>query len=184
MEILATETVYRGRAFNLRRDKLRYPNQNIASVDIVVHIGAVTILPVNASGSILFVRQYRHAAGIELLELPAGTLDAGELPEECARREIREETGFAANEMVKIGEFFLAPGYSTEYMHVFLATGLRPDPLPGDTDEFITLETIPVEKAYEMPLSGELRDGKTLAALLLAQPYLFNRDSGRLLGDD
>jgi ADP-ribose pyrophosphatase len=173
IEIIAQESVYHGRAFNVRRDKVRFQNQNIAHLDIIEHVGAVTILPVNADGQIIFVRQYRHAAGQELLELPAGTLEAGEPPENCALREIREETGFAAEKLSKIGEFFLAPGYSTEYMVVFLATDLHPSPLPGDADEFITTEAIPVEQAYDLALHGGLQDGKSLAALLLARPYIY-----------
>jgi ADP-ribose pyrophosphatase len=173
IEFVSSETVYKGRAFNVRRDKVRYPNGNTASLDIVEHVGAVTILPVNADGCVLFIRQYRHATGKEMLELPAGTLDPAELPEACAAREIREETGFAAGELVKVGEFFLAPGYSTEYMHVYLATDLHPDPLPGDADEFITLEPIPIEQAYRIAVDGELQDGKSLAALLLAKPFIF-----------
>ncbi len=171
-ETLSQETVYQGRAFNVRRDKVRLPNQRTMHVDVIEHPGAVTILPVNDDGQILFVRQYRHAVGQELLELPAGTLEAGEPPESCAAREVREETGFAAEQVTKLGEFFLAPGYSTEYMVVFLATGLRLNPLPKDKDEFITLHAIPIDQAYGMALGGELIDGKSLAALLLARPYL------------
>jgi ADP-ribose pyrophosphatase len=173
IEVIARETVYHGRAFNVRRDEVRLQNQNIAHLDIIEHIGAVTILPLDADGRIIFVRQYRHAAGKELLELPAGTLDVGELPENCALREIREETGFAAGKLLQVGEFFLAPGYSTEFMTVFLATELHPSPLPGDEDEFITIEPIPIEQAYSLALNGELQDGKSLAALLLARPYIF-----------
>ncbi len=172
VETLASETVYHGHAFTVRRDKVRFENQNTASLDIVEHVGAVTILPVDGEGNILFVRQYRHAAGKELLELPAGTLNPNEEPLACAKREIREETGFAARQMVKLGEFFLAPGYSTEYMHVFLATELYSAPLPGDTDEFITLQPISIKLAYQKAFAGELQDGKSLAALLLAQSRL------------
>jgi ADP-ribose pyrophosphatase len=111
---------------------------------------------------------------MELLELPAGTLSPDELPEHCALREIREETGFAAGKLVKIGEFYLAPGYSTEYMHLYLATDLHPDPLPGDEDEFITLERVPIRQAYQLALNGGLQDGKSLAALLLARHLIIN----------
>ncbi|MFZ2095889.1 MAG: NUDIX hydrolase [Anaerolineales bacterium] len=170
---IAQEIIYRGHAFNLRRDELKTPDQRTIHLDIIEHVGAVTLLPVDVDGRILFVRQYRHATGKELLELPAGTLNEGELPEACANREIREETGFAAGKLQKLGQFFLAPGYSTEYMLVFLATDLRQAPLPGDQDEFITLQPIPVDRAYEMALNGELQDGKSLAALLLARPYFY-----------
>jgi ADP-ribose pyrophosphatase len=172
VKITHQETVYQGRAFTVRRDEVSFPNQYSMQLDIVQHPGAVTILPVDEAGNILFVRQYRHATGKELLELPAGTLNAAEPPETCARREIREETGFAAENMVKLGEFFLAPGYSTEYMHVYLATGLYNAPLPGDQDEFLSLEPIPIEKAYQMAIEGKLQDGKSLAALLLAREAL------------
>jgi len=173
IEVINRNTIYHGRAFNVRRDEVRMQNQNTVYLDIIEHVGAVTILPLDIDGRILFIRQYRHATGKELLELPAGTLDPAELPENCALREIREETGYAAGKLIKIGEFFLAPGYSTEYMHVYLASDLRPDPLPGDEDEFISLEPIPIKQAYDMALNGELQDGKSLAALLLAQPMIY-----------
>ena len=147
IEVISRQTVYQGHAFTVRRDQIRLPNQHVARLDIIEHPGAVTILPLDADGQILFVRQYRHAAGKELLELPAGTLNEGEPPEACALREIREETGYAAGKMVKLGEFYLAPGYSTEHMYVFLATDLRSSPLPHDEDELITLERLPVERA-------------------------------------
>ena len=173
-ETLTSQTIYHGHAFNVRRDEVRFPNQHSMHLDIIEHVGAVTILPMDENGCILFVRQYRHAARKVLLELPAGTLEPGEPPEDCAHREVREETGMAAGKLIKIGEFFLAPGYSTEYMHVFLATELHPDPLPTDQDEFLTLEPIPLTQAYSMALNGELQDGKSLAALLLARPQLLN----------
>jgi ADP-ribose pyrophosphatase len=127
---------------------------------------------VDADGNLLFVRQYRHAAGLDLLELPAGTLEVGEAPEACARREVREETGMAAGALEHLGQFYLAPGYSTENMHVYLATDLRPDPLQPDADEFLSVEKLSLEKALEMAHSGLLPDAKTLAALLLARPRL------------
>ena len=114
----------------------------------------------------------RHAVGEELLELPAGTLDDGEEPEVCAYREIREETGMSAARLDLIGEFFLVPGYSTEYMHIYLATDLKPDPLPGDEDEFITVEAISLEKIPDLISQGKIRDAKSLSALLLAEPHL------------
>ena len=107
-----------------------------------------------------------------LLELPAGTLEEGEEPSVCAAREIREETGFAAGKLEKIGEFYLAPGYSTEFMVVFLATELTYDPLEADADEFLSVEKISVKDALEMAEQGKMPDAKSLAALLLARPRL------------
>ncbi len=171
-ETLQRETVYQGKAFKVHCDKVRLPDGQTARIDVVEHVGAVTILPLDDQGRIWFVRQYRHPAAQQLLELPAGTLEPGEPPEACALREIREETGQAAGDMRKLGEFFLAPGYSTEYMHVFLATELRPDPLPGDSDEFLSVETRSIAEVLQMIDRGEIQDGKTLAALMLARCWL------------
>lgn len=166
-ETIGSEVVYRGKAFNVRCDELRLPDGQAARWDIVEHVGAVTILPIDEDGRVWFVRQYRHAAGKLLLELPAGTLEPGEDPQACAQREIREETGMGASQLEKLGEFFLAPGYSTEYMFVYLARGLYPDPLPGDQDEFLSLEQVALEKVFELVHCGELQDAKSLAALYL-----------------
>ena len=158
-ELLKTETVYPGRAFTIRRDTLRLPDGRETKFDIVEHVGSVIIIPLDDRGNLLFVRQYRHAAGLDLLELPAGTLDKGEAPEACAHREIREETGMAAGHMEHLGGFYLA-------------TDLRPDPLEADADEFLTLEYIPVPRAMAIARRAEILDAKTLAALLLAQSAL------------
>ncbi len=171
-ELLHSEIVYPGRAFTIRRDHIRLPDGRQAKLDIVEHVGSVVILPVDDSGNLLFVRQYRHAAGLDLLELPAGTLDAGEAPEACARREVREETGMAAGKLEYLGGFYLAPGYSTEYMHVYLATNLHHDPLEADADEFLSVEKVPLREALEMPARGVLPDAKSLAAFYLARPHL------------
>ena len=174
-KLLKSEIVYPGRAFTIRRDTLLLPDGHKARLDIVEHIGSVIILPVDTDDNLLFVRQYRHAAGLDLLELPAGMLNEGEAPEACAHREIREETGMAAGLLEYLGGFYLAPGYSTEYMHVFLATDLRPDPLEADADEFLTVEYVPLVTALAMAKRGEIPDAKSLAALLLAQPHLEKR---------
>ena len=174
-ELLKSEIVYPGRAFTIRRDTLRMPDARVASFDIVEHVGSVIILPLDADGQLLFVRQYRHAAGLDLLELPAGTLDKDESPEACATREVREETGMAAGKLEPMGGFYLVPGYSTEYMHVYLATDLRYDPLEADADEFLTVERFPLKEALVMFESGEIQDAKSLAAILLGRKHLENR---------
>jgi len=171
-ELLRTETLLKGRAFAIRRDWMKTPDGRETKFDIIEHGGTVVIVPIDADGNLLFVRQYRHAAGQDLLELPAGTLDENEDPTVCAAREIREETGFAAGRLEKIGDFYLAPGYSTEFMVVFLATDLKHDPLEADADEFLSMEKIPVKQAFEMAERGEMPDAKSLAALLLARKYL------------
>lgn len=171
-EFLRSDTLLKGRAFLIRRDTLKTPDGHETKFDIIEHGGSVIIVPVDVAGNLLFVRQYRHAAGKDLLELPAGTLEEGEDPAICAAREIREETGFAADRIEKIGDFFLAPGYSTEFMHVYLAQELRYDPLEADADEFLSVETIPFAQAIQMAERGEMPDAKSLAALFLAKPHL------------
>ena len=171
-ELLKSEIVYPGRAFTIRRDTLRLPDGHETRLDIVEHHGSVVIIPLDDKGNLVFVRQYRHATGLDLLELPAGTLNKGESPETCARREIREETGMAAGKLEHLGGFYLAPGYSTEYMNVYLATDLRPDPLEADADEFLSVERVPLAETLSMVGRSEIPDAKSLAALLLARPYL------------
>ncbi|HNK62761.1 MAG TPA: NUDIX hydrolase [Anaerolineales bacterium] len=171
-ELLHSETLMKGRAFAIRRDTMKTPDGRETKFDIVEHGGSVVIIPVDAEGNLLLVRQYRHAAGMDLLELPAGTRNGDEPYEECAAREIREETGMEAGILKHVGSFYLAPGYSTEYMGVFLAMDLKPNPLEMDEDEFLSLEKIPVQEALAMAERGEMPDAKTLAALLMARPYL------------
>ena len=171
-ETINTETMYLGKAFDVHRDQVKLPDGKIAMLDVVVHPGAVTMIPIDSRGRILFVRQYRHPAKQELLELPAGTLNEGESPEKCALREVREEVGMSAEHLERIGEFYLAPGYSTEYMYVYLATELSPDPLEGDEDEFIIVESFAIREVRDLVSQGVIQDAKSLAALYLAQPYL------------
>lgn len=169
---LKSEIAFQGRAFKLRLDHLRTPDGRDVIYEVIEHPGAVTIIPVDEERRILFVRQYRPATGQVLLELPAGTINKGEDPLDCALREIREETGMAARQMDKIGELWLAPGYSTEYLHFYLATGLYSSPLEQDEDEYIHVEAIPYEKAVEMAARGEIHDGKTMAGLQMLRGIL------------
>lgn len=171
-EFIKSEPVFQGRAFKIRRDSLKTPDGRETKYEIVEHNGSVIIIPIDEQGNLLFVRQYRHAAGMDLLELPAGTREGDEPHEVCAAREIREETGMAAGKLERIGNFYLAPGYSTEYMAVFLATELTHNPLEADADEFLELEKIPINQAIAMAEKGEMPDAKTLAALFLARAYL------------
>lgn len=176
-EVIESQVVFRGRVFKVRKDKIRITESRVSHLDVVEHRDSVTIVPLDSDGNLWFVRQYRHPVGGNLLELPAGVIEPGESAEECAYREIREETGMAAGNLREIGSFFLAPGYSTEYMYVFLATELHLDPLDADEDEFISIEKIPVEKALRMAKSGQIQDVKSIGSIFLAQPFLlqFNR---------
>src|SRR5258706_14551014 len=124
-ELIRSEPLFQGRAFKIRRDFMKTPDGRETKFDIVEHGGSVIIIPLDHEGNLLFVRQYRHAAGAELLELPAGTRDGDEPFEECAAREIREETGMEAVALKKAGEFFLSRGDSAEVMGVLLGTDVK-----------------------------------------------------------
>ena len=169
---LQSRKMYQGRAFDVRKDEVRLPNGLSTYLDIVEHVNAVTILPIDAEGQVWCVRQYRHPAGGEILELPAGTLEDGEDPMTCAHREIQEEIGMGTGSLQKIGEYYLAPGYSTEFMHVYLAMDLYPSSLPHDEDEFLTVVRHPLTRVLEFARSGGIQDAKTLASLFLAVPFL------------
>lgn len=171
-ELIRSEVLLQGRAFKIRRDTLKTPDGRETKLEIVDHGGSVVIIPIDDKKNLLFVRQYRHATKTDLLELPAGTRNEEEPFEDCAAREIREETGMRAGNLQKVGAFYLAPGYSTEFMVVFVATELKDDPLKADDDEFLEIEKIPVKKAFEMAEHGKVPDAKSLAALLLARSHL------------
>ncbi|MEA3327756.1 MAG: NUDIX hydrolase [Chloroflexota bacterium] len=170
--ILNHEKQYRGHAFDVAKVHISLPDGRKRYYDLVEHGNSVTIVPVDPQGRIYFVLQHRIGSNNILLELPAGVLNEGETPLQCAKREIREEIGMAAGEIIQLGSFYLAPGYTDEYMTIFLATGLYEAPLPPDEDEFLTVEVMPAAEAFRKVYAGELHDGKTLAALMLAQPYL------------
>lgn len=171
-ELKKSEILLQGRVFKVRRDTLKTPDGRETKLDIVEHNGSVVLVPLDSEGNLLFVRQYRHAAGKDLLELPAGTRDGEEPFEECAARELREETGLEAGYLQKVGEFYLVPGYSTEFMSVFLATELKENPLDADEDEFLQVEKIPLKQAVEMAERGKIQDAKSLAGLLMAKSHL------------
>jgi len=171
-EILQREVLFQGRAFDVQRLALRLPDGRVRPFDLVRHNPSISVIPVTADGKLLFVRQYRVGVAGTLLELPAGVLDEGEDPLVGARRELREETGMDAAELVKLGQAYLAAGYCNELMHFFLARQLSPAPLAQDEDEFLDLEALPIAEAYAMARRGEIHDSKTLAALFLAAPAI------------
>ena len=160
-------TVYRGKLFDVVHVVHEVDGARFVK-EIVVHPGAVAIVPLISDSELVLVEQYRAAVDEVLVEVPAGTLE-NESPEECAVRELEEETGYIAGSVEKIGEFYLAPGYSTELMHVFLARNLRKTASRNMPDEKIRVITCGVEEAFEMVRRGRIRDAKSIAALSLAR---------------
>ncbi|MDP2659142.1 MAG: NUDIX hydrolase [Dehalococcoidia bacterium] len=163
---ISSRQVYEGRVLNLRVDSVELSGGRSSTREIIEHRGAVVIAAVDGSGNVLMVRQFRKPVEQELLELPAGTLESGEDPEACASRELQEETGFRAEKLEKLGGFYSAPGFCTEYLHLFLATGLQPSPLAGDDDEDIRVAPTPISEVPSLIASGEIRDAKSVAGLL------------------
>lgn len=171
-KVVNSKTAFKGRIFEVRSDDVQLPDGRQTQFHVVVHAGAVVFIPIDEKGRIWFVRQYRHAIGKELLELPAGTLEAGEEPEVTAARESREEIGMSPGKLELLGAFYLAPGYSSEYVYIYLATELRPDPLAQDADEQIAAERRSIAETEQLVRSGAIQDAKTLAALHLAEQTL------------
>jgi ADP-ribose pyrophosphatase len=171
-ETLSSETVFEGRVIGLRVDAVRLPNGRSGVREVVEHDESVVIVPVTGDGEVLLVRQYRYPVGEAILEAPAGGVDAGETPHECARRELREETGYDAGTLQSLGWFWVSPGFCTEKMHAFLAADLTHSPLEPDEDEAIETVALPARQAVERARSGDLHDSKTIAALLMAAPAL------------
>ncbi len=166
MERIRSEEIHKGRVITIRRDTLRMPDGKEMVRDVVAHPGAVVVLAVDGD-DLLFVRQYRYAAGEELLELVAGTCEPGEEPAVTADRELQEEAGFKAGRLTKLGEIYSAPGFCSELLHLYMAENLTPSRLPGDEDEEIELERIPADQAIRLAVTGQIRDAKTLAGVLL-----------------
>ena len=167
MRLLSTRRVYEGKVLSLDLDQVEEPGGVTATREVVRHHGSVAALPVTAEGRILLVRQYRYPVDEELWELPAGRLDPGETPEAGIQRELREEIGRRAESLEKIGFFYTTPGFCDESMHLFRASGLVDDRKDADDDERIEVGAFTMEEARAMIAGGEIREGKTLVAVLL-----------------
>jgi len=165
---LSTETVFEGKIVTVRVDDVSLPNGVKAVREVVEHRPAVAIVPFDDNREVLLVSQFRYPVGEQLLEVPAGIIEVSETPEQCADRELQEEIGYRAREMRSLGSFWTAPGFSDELMYAFVATGLEPSRLESDKDEDITVVRVPVSRIREMIEAGEIRDSKTIAALLMA----------------
>ena len=166
--LLDSQYVYHGRAIHVRVDSVVKPNDIKTTREVVEHVDCVVILPIDPRGNILLVRQFRHAVNKEVLELPAGSIDPGETPEEAASRELREETGYRPGKLEKLGGFYAAPGYCTEYLHFFRASQLVKSPLKAeDTDEIELVPTSPAD-ITSLVASGQICDAKTMAGFRIA----------------
>ena len=170
--ITGSTRIYDGRVVNLRVDTVRLPNGKESKREIVEHSGAVAIVPMRDRETVVLIRQWRMPAGKVLLEIPAGGMEAGETPETCASRELAEEIGQVPGRLVPLYSCYLAPGYSTEIIHGFLALDLREAPEDPDEDEFVEQVALRLEDALAAIGRGEIEDAKTIAGLTLAARIL------------
>ncbi len=171
---LERREIYSGRVIDLAVERLRLPNGSVCDMEMVHHRGAAAVVPVDADGQVILVRQYRHAVGGWLLEVPAGKLDGGEAPDACAERELAEETGFAAGRLVPLDWIWTTPGFSDEKIWLFLAVDLTPARQSLEVDECLTVERLPFDEAVAQAARGEIRDGKSVCALHRAR-YALDR---------
>lgn len=170
-EFIDSKTVFEGRVFDVTVDTVREGDQTYIR-EVVHHSGSAVILPAFDDGTVALVRQYRHPAVKYLLELPAGTLNDKERPEDGAARELEEELGVRAGKMEKLSEFFVSPGFCEEKMWLYLATDLTETEQRLEDDEFIEVVRLPIDRALQMIGDGEIEDAKTIIGLMLAAPRL------------
>jgi len=177
---IGSRRIYTGRVINLDMDRVRFPDGSSGELEIVRHPGASAVLPFlgNPAGTdpeMLLIRQYRYAAECYLYEIPAGRLNAGETPETCARRELLEETGCSAEQVLFLTSMYTTPGFTDERIHLFVASGLSRGETQREADEFIEVVTMPLSRALKMVERGEIQDAKTALALLYAAGFCAGR---------
>jgi ADP-ribose pyrophosphatase len=177
---LSTRRVYSGRIINLDVDTVRFPNGSTGELEMVRHSGAAAVVPFlsdpdGGDPQILLLKQYRYAAEDFLYEIPAGRLDPGEKPIDCARRELKEETGCEAQRIEHLLTFYTTPGFTDERIHAFMAVGLARGESRHETDEFITVETMTLSAALGLIEKGEINDAKTALAILYAAGFKAGR---------
>ena len=164
----SVRTIHRGRIITLNAESVTLPNGSRTELEIVHHPGAAAVVPLTATGGVLLIRQYRHAAGGYILEVPAGKLDAGEDPEVCAARELEEEAGVRAGTLQPLGSILTTPGFTDEVIHLYVATELTAGSQALEHDEDLTVEEMPFDTALRLCREGGIRDAKSVCALMLA----------------
>lgn len=159
--------IYQGRIIDLNLEKVSLPNKFEIELEVIRHPGGAGVIPLFEDCSIILVKQYRYCTGGSIWEIPAGRMNPGEDPSECALRELAEEVGYHASNLVRLASVYSAPGFCTEKVHIFLATGLTRCEINQEEDEVIEIVRLPLEKAVEMVKNGEIEDAKTVVAILL-----------------
>lgn len=176
MSLVSTQRIHTGRVLNLDIDTVEFPDGSTGTLEMIRHPGASAVLPFlddpgDPDPRTLLIRQFRHAADGDIWEIPAGRLDPGEAPLDCARRELAEETGYAAGKVEPLISIFTTPGFTDEVIHLFVATGLTAGTAQREADEFVETHEVRWSEVLRLVQSGEIRDGKTLAAILHLQVF-------------
>lgn len=174
---ISSRRVYSGRIISVDVDEVRFPNGTSGELEMVRHPGASAVVPFlddpqSLDPWVILIRQYRYAADGFVHEIPAGRLDQGETPQECAARELREETGYSAGELIPLTTFYTTPGFTDERIHLFAAVGLTEGQSELESDEILDLVRVPISRAMEMIQSGELVDGKSMVGLFFASRFM------------
>jgi len=165
---IGTKEIFTGRIIKVRVDTVRLPDGGESTREVVEHAGAVGVVAVDNDNNIIMVRQYRKPVEGVLLEIPAGTMEKGEDPLLCAQRELKEETGFTAEHWNKILSYYSAPGFTDEYLHLYLASDLTGGEIALDDDEFVETVRLPLSEAYRMIFEGHIADGKSIIGIQYA----------------
>lgn len=169
---ISEKTVYKGHIVAVRNDMAELRNGCVVLREVVEHPGGVAIVPVNKLGQVLMVRQYRYSMSEELLEIPAGKLEYGEDPYECAVRELSEETGCTAGKIVSLGQIYPSPGFSQEILYIYLALELTQGEMHLDENELLSVEAIPLTMLVDNIMAGDIKDAKTIVGILKAKEYI------------
>jgi ADP-ribose pyrophosphatase len=174
--------IYEGKIINLRKDTAELCDGKLVLREVVEHPGGVVILPVDEQANVYLVRQFRYPFSKELLEAPAGKLEHGEAPRDCAIRELKEETGLSADRITPLGALYTSPGFCEEVLYLYLATGLREGALCPDGGEFLSVEKQPLNALVELIMAGTVRDAKTIAAAFKAREFLRTEKGANFCG--
>ncbi|SDY49018.1 ADP-ribose pyrophosphatase [Proteiniborus ethanoligenes] len=169
---MKSEKIYEGKILTVKVDTVELPDKKYSKREIVELSGAVAIVPITDNGDIIFVKQFRKATESVILEIPAGKLEINEEPLDCALRELKEETGYSAENMEYLFKYYTSPGFTNEVMHLFLATGIIYGEATPEDDEYIDVVRININEALEMIKNGEIKDGKTIIGILMAYEKL------------
>ena len=177
VKMIGKKEIFKGKVINLSVESVVLSEQKV-DMECIQHPGGAAVVPLLSDDAVVLIKQYRYAIGATIWEIPAGRVESGETPEECALRELQEEVGYKAAEIVKLTDCYSAPAYCTEVISIFLATGLEPSRQVLDADEIIEVVTIPLTQAVAMVERQEITDAKTVIGLLLARNYSMCGDVG------